>query len=185
MMANHQLTSTLLHTRWRHQMEIFFALLALCAGHSPVTDKKSWGWWFETPSRSLWRHCNAMSYHYHNVTGQTYFWGCDLTTIFSKMISSIPECMFYNKQHSVIQTNWWRSSVVVEGYLNAKRFVSCILLTSNRISFDIETEYFHTNPRHFVAETVAWWYKNNAGQKIAEDQDSACYPHSHIMSNKI
>ena len=22
-------------------------------------SKQSWGWWFETPSRSLWRHCNA------------------------------------------------------------------------------------------------------------------------------
>ena len=22
-------------------------------------SKKSWGWWFETPSRSLWRHCNG------------------------------------------------------------------------------------------------------------------------------
>ena len=21
-------------------------------------SKQSWGWWFETPSRSLWRHCN-------------------------------------------------------------------------------------------------------------------------------
>ena len=21
-------------------------------------NKQSWGWWFETPSRSLWRHCN-------------------------------------------------------------------------------------------------------------------------------
>ena len=24
-------------------------------------SKQSWGWWFETPSRSLWRHCNAMA----------------------------------------------------------------------------------------------------------------------------
>ena len=24
-------------------------------------SKQSWGWWFETPSRSLWRHCNAES----------------------------------------------------------------------------------------------------------------------------
>ena len=62
-------------------METFSALLALCAGNSPVTgefhtqrpvtrrfddlclnkrlSKQSWGWWFETPSRSLWRHCNA------------------------------------------------------------------------------------------------------------------------------
>ena len=61
---------------WRHQMETLFALLALCVGNSLVTgefpsqrpvicalnkrlSKQSWGWWFETPSRSLWRHCNA------------------------------------------------------------------------------------------------------------------------------
>ena len=69
---------------WRHQMETFSALLALCEGNSsatgefpsqrPVTrsfdvffdlrldkrlSKQSWGWRFETPSRSLWRHCNV------------------------------------------------------------------------------------------------------------------------------
>ena len=69
---------------WRHQIETFSALLALCAGNSPVTgefhaerpvtrsfgvffdlrlnkrlSKQSWGWWFGTPSRSLWRHCNV------------------------------------------------------------------------------------------------------------------------------
>ena len=68
---------------WRHQMEKFSALLAFCAGNSPVPgdfpaqrpvtrsvdvffdlglnirlSKQSWGWWFETPSRPLWRHCN-------------------------------------------------------------------------------------------------------------------------------
>ena len=70
---------------WRHQMETFSALLAICAGNSLVTgdfpaqrpltrssdvffylrltkwlSKQSWGWWFETPSRPLWRHCNVM-----------------------------------------------------------------------------------------------------------------------------
>ena len=60
------------------------ALLALCAGNSPVTgefpsqrpvtqsfdvffdiclnkrlSKQSWDWWFEMPSRSLWSHCNV------------------------------------------------------------------------------------------------------------------------------
>ena len=59
---------------WRHQMETFSALLALCTGNSPVPgeflsqrpvtrslnvffdlrlnkrlSKQSWGWWFETP----------------------------------------------------------------------------------------------------------------------------------------
>ena len=68
-------------TWWRHQMATFSALLALCVGNSPVTGEfpsqtpvmwsfdvffdlhlnkwssiQSWGWWFETPSRSLWRH---------------------------------------------------------------------------------------------------------------------------------
>ena len=66
---------------WRHQMEIFSTLLALCVGTSPATgefpaqwpatrsfdvffdvclnkrlSKQYWGWWFETQSRSLWRH---------------------------------------------------------------------------------------------------------------------------------
>ena len=69
---------------WRHQLEIFSALLALCARNSPVTgefptqrpvtrifdvffdlclnkrlSKQSWGWWLETPSRSLWRYNKA------------------------------------------------------------------------------------------------------------------------------
>ena len=71
---------------WCHQMETFSALLAICAGNSPVPgefptqspvtrsfdvffdlrpnkrlSKQSWGWWFETPSCPLWRHCNAWS----------------------------------------------------------------------------------------------------------------------------
>ena len=66
-------------------METFSALLALCAGNSPVTGefpsqravtrsfdvffdlllnkrlgKQPWGWWFEPPPSPLWRHCNVM-----------------------------------------------------------------------------------------------------------------------------
>ena len=26
-------------------------------------SKQPWGWWFETPSRSLWRHCNAYDFY--------------------------------------------------------------------------------------------------------------------------
>ena len=69
---------------WRHQMETFSALLAICAGNSPVSgefpaqrpvtrsfdvffdlrlnkrlSKQRWGWWSETPSDPLWRHCNG------------------------------------------------------------------------------------------------------------------------------
>ena len=70
---------------WRHQMDTFSALLAICAGNSPVSgefpaqrpvtrsldiffdlrlnkrlSKQSWGWWFETLSSPSWRHCNAL-----------------------------------------------------------------------------------------------------------------------------
>ena len=73
---------------WRHQMETFSALLAICAGNSPGTSefpaqrpvarsfdvfcdlrlnkllsKQPWGWWFEMPSRPLWRHPNVLAWH--------------------------------------------------------------------------------------------------------------------------
>ena len=79
-------------TWWRLQMETFSALLAICAGNSPGTgefpaqrpvtrsfdvffdlrlnkrlSKQSWGWRFETLSRSLWRHRNGMN-PFGNVT---------------------------------------------------------------------------------------------------------------------
>ena len=69
--------------RWRHQMEIFCALLTIYAGNSLVTgefpaqrpmtrsfdvffdlrqnkqlSKQWWGWWFEAPLHQLLRHCN-------------------------------------------------------------------------------------------------------------------------------
>ena len=75
-----------MQTWWRHQMESFSALLTICAGNSPRTgefprqrpvtrsfdayfdlrlnkrlSKQSLGWWFETPSLSLWRHCDDLS----------------------------------------------------------------------------------------------------------------------------
>ena len=72
---------------WHHQIETFSALLALCAENSPATgefpsqrpvtrsfdapfmcalnkrlSKQSWGWWFETQTRSLWRYRNVNAF---------------------------------------------------------------------------------------------------------------------------
>ena len=80
----HTCKTYLVRTWWRHQMETFSVLLAICAGNSPVPgefptqrpvtrsfdvyfdlrpnkwlSKQSWGWWFETLSCSLWRHRNG------------------------------------------------------------------------------------------------------------------------------
>ena len=71
-------------TWWRHQMETFSALQAICKGTSPVPgefpaqrpvtrsfnvlfdlrlnkrfSKQSICWWFETLPYPLWRHCNG------------------------------------------------------------------------------------------------------------------------------
>ena len=71
--------------------EPFSALLAICAGNSSITgefptqrpvtrsfdvffdlrlnkrlSKQSRGWWFETPSRSLWCHCKARVWYIYN-----------------------------------------------------------------------------------------------------------------------
>ena len=80
-------------------METFSALLALCAGSSSVTgefpsqvpvtrsfdvffdlylskrlSKQSWGWWFKTQSRSLWRHCSAWDCPGANGATQKNMW---------------------------------------------------------------------------------------------------------------
>ena len=71
-------------TWWRHQMETFSSLLAICSENSLVTgespsqrpatrsfdvffdmhlskrlSKQSWARWFETPSSPIWRHWNG------------------------------------------------------------------------------------------------------------------------------
>ena len=79
------------HTWWRHQMETFSALLAICAENSPPPgefpaqrpltrsfdvyfdlrlnkrlSKQSWGWWFETLPRLFWHHSNE-SQSFNNI----------------------------------------------------------------------------------------------------------------------
>ena len=81
-------------TWWSHQMETFSTLLAICAfeftgdrwiphtkasnaGFGVLFDlrlnkqlsKQSWGWWFETPSRPLWCHCNGVT-----TKWPSYYW---------------------------------------------------------------------------------------------------------------
>ena len=38
----------------------------------PNNNKQSWGWWFETLSRSLWRHSNVVKYVHGIIHGYTY-----------------------------------------------------------------------------------------------------------------
>ena len=84
--ADIKMSGSNLASWWRHQMETFSALLAICVGNASVTcefptqrpvtrifdvfldrrltkrlNNQSRLCWLETPSCSLWRHCNGMS----------------------------------------------------------------------------------------------------------------------------
>ena len=86
---------------WRHPMDTFSALLAMCAGNSPVPGevptqrpvtrsfgvffdlrlnkrltRQWWGWWFETTSRPLWRHCNVCQYP--SAGSNHWYWCCHM-----------------------------------------------------------------------------------------------------------
>ena len=95
-------------------MKAFSAFLAIYAGNSPVTGEfpaqrlvtrsfdvffdlrlnerlsnQSWGWWFETPWRPLWRHNNTISLFWPHYTdfswhlGNRYVYLCLLVTLHS------------------------------------------------------------------------------------------------------
>ena len=54
--------------QWRGAL--MFSLI--CALNKRLS-KQSWGWWFETPSRSLWRHCIAYRLLRHISTENTVY----------------------------------------------------------------------------------------------------------------
>ena len=117
-------------------METFSTLLALCVGNSPVTgefpaqgpvtqrfdvffdlrlnkglSKQSWGWWFETPSRSLWRQRNAkilLIERSHKISSSRQICNknCPIIFIFCKFFGSIAvDAHFRFQNDMVIRTN--------------------------------------------------------------------------------
>ena len=134
---------------WRHQMETFSAILALCAGNSPVIDefpeqrpvtqsfdvffdlhlnkwlsKQSWGWWFKTQSCSLWRHRNVM-------------WSPQLVCLFFHFISL---CAISQKGYSLTTPKHNKASA------------GCINVGMYYIHFTFLTQ--HYIPRCYVSITV-------------------------------
>ena len=106
-------------------METFSALLAICAGNSPVTSefpsqrlaarsfdvffdlclnkwlsKQSLGWLFETPSRALWRHDHGYDISKKKIT-EYWFIGHHLWTLASSMMT---RCTI--KANQVLMTYW-------------------------------------------------------------------------------
>ena len=127
------------HLIWgRHQIEASSALLAFCAGNSPVTgefpaqspvtrsfdvffdlrlnkrlSKQPRGWWFETPSGSLWRHCNGKTVSTHSVwcIGAVSMINLLNQMSFSNHIYCNHECQtnIYSDEGNILsdQSCWW------------------------------------------------------------------------------
>ena len=49
------------------------SMFSLICALNERLSKQSWGWWFETPSRSLWHHCNAVILSTSGVTRDNKF----------------------------------------------------------------------------------------------------------------
>ena len=124
---------------WRHQMETFSALLALCAGNSPVTDefpaqrpvtrsfdvffdlrlnirmsKQQGGWWFETPSRSLWRHCDVKLWYQETIQNTKpcahwviYMWTTPANKWFKQVVNTTLETIirWFEPENMILITN--------------------------------------------------------------------------------
>ena len=109
-------------------METFSVLLAIFAGNSPVTgefhaqrpvtrsfdvffdprmnkqlSKQSYGWWFEMPSRSLWRHCND----FFQRTDNAYFF-VSFAYSMDKLLNKLLNCRW-------LKTPWRSSAAIVMG----------------------------------------------------------------------
>ena len=159
--ANHFFSINPHSSWWRHQMETFSALLALCAGNSPVIgefplqrpvtgsfdvffdlhlnkclSKQSWGLWSETPSSPLWRHCKVTSHELHKH-------------YFSKLLT----CAKWRHMTS------WNLEII---YLH----VGDSLLPDSAMPFPEQTKIFiekkHSkcllqNLSHFVQASLCWW----------------------------
>ena len=129
---------------WRHQMETFSALLALCAKNSPVPgefpsqmpvtrsfdvfcdlrlykrlSKQSWGWWFWTSSRPLWRHCNdartplviTMSFEFNIFISNT--WPCTARAWIENYIRKHSGDSYYFSMPLIKSSLRWNLDLVV------------------------------------------------------------------------
>ena len=146
---------------WGHQMETFSALLAICAGNSPVhgefpaqrpvtrsfdvffdlrlnkrLSKQSWGWWFETLSRPLWRHCNDYMYICHDIMEQALVsiiaccWIEGKASFTPVIALSITRCVYSSSGQTILNC---------QSYFGQRNKSYCAYIVSYQLSYSIKT----------------------------------------------
>ena len=132
-------------------MEAFSALLAICAGNSPVTgefpaqrpvtrsfdvlfdlrpnkrlSKRSWGWWFETPFRPLWRHSNEYSLSRKSLHPDSICTTWCLREMFMEIYQLDMICGPSNRNSPPVKNGVFKSLMAV------MKLCPCVILTSHR-----------------------------------------------------
>ena len=117
-----------IYTWWRHQMETFFALLAICAGNSPVTgefpaqrpatqsfdvffdlclnkrlSKQWWGWWFHYDVTVMLRLMLKQHMHFKSCRAHSIFKMVWLQTGFMTFCEDI---LHDGKYHLILSNTW-------------------------------------------------------------------------------
>ena len=170
---------------WRHQMEIFSALLAICAGNSPVTgefhtqrlvtrsfdvffdlrpnkrlSKHSWGWWFETPSHPLWRHRNFYIHPWEVLIG--IFLGILRTIKYRNTLYAMSLNIYF------WSTNWLNASswrwVIAQQYMHDANVVMLSGAVEARCRRVIFAREFTLSPKEWFIQCTSigrnWFYDN-------------------------
>ena len=201
---------------WRHRKETFSALLAICAGNSqvpgefpaqrPVTQsfdvffdlrlnkrlsKHSWGWWFETLSRPLWRLCNVVSVlfpvnslRHIDAIGLCHHgsWSPLVNIMVCRLSGTVPnhyqnqgslivtwilrrkfQWFVFIKMHSVFLENTWKCCLHNVGHFSS--MVSCCHLNKPPSIQDHTYKYWVcVCLLCFIEASSTWWTQNAALQ---------------------
>ena len=199
-------------------METFSALLAICAGNSPVTDefpaqrpatlsfdvffdlrltkwlsKQWWRWWFETPTRSLWRHCNGNQVVRYNTSQQNK----ELISVLNLKLLQIkigqPLCVHgatsngHTSQQlpqlrkSQQRESWWRHQMETFSALLAICAVSGEFPTQRPVtrSFDVFSD-LRLNKR-LSKQWWCWWFET-LSRPLWRHRSDWQFPKSYIQS---
>ena len=165
-------------SRWRHQMETFSALLAICVGNSPLTgefpaqrpvmrsfdvffhlrlnkwlSKQSWGCWFGTPSRSLWRHpydfCVKLLQHLtassrRNLKNDE----AKYVFIWIKRLPTIYAVYFLHKLEKIICSRV--SFLYRMEYVSKFNYITTVLLKLQTWVFNLTPLFHHRKPKEVI-----------------------------------
>ena len=133
-------------------------------------SKQWWGWWFETPSRSLWRHRNGsapFSAGHHQTqytpcnTGMhvssmrrdlNYLWNFGATKLFiGRIRSSISTNMPHERDEQCLFP--WYSRYFINWRYNGTTLAFCALWTLNiAVTFDI----LYSSQKPYIHVCCAW-----------------------------